>query len=396
MADDDLQDFFEENTQWVGQNGEVEDPHTPPPPPHSRKEMRNRRLRRRRAYIVRIVAAIVAVVIVAAVAVVAVKAVRGLGSFQVSRSVVEDYSGPGEGSVSFTVESGQSPAQIGDDLVKQGVVKSSAAFQQALTGSGKESLIQPGTFELKRRMSAADVVEILTDSTKAGGFLVVNPGERFSDIIDQAAQLSGLDESDFTAIVDAKGDGILPAEANGSFEGWIEPGSYNVKGMGSAEEILKEMVDKRIDKLDELGVPTGSDRERVLIIASIVEGEVNKSDYYGKVSRVVENRLACNMPLGMDSTVAYGAGVAPGALTNAMLNDTSNAYNTRIHTGLPPTPINQPGDSAIKAAMSPEDGDWLYFVTVNLDTGETKFTDNESEFNQYVQEYRAWQEANAG
>ena len=71
-----------------------------------------------------------------------------------------------------------------------------------------------------------------------------------------------------------------------------------------------------------------------------------------------------------------------------MLDDESNPYNTRIRKGLPPTPISNPGDDAIKAALHPEDGNWLYFVTVNLQTGETKFTDNEDTFNEYVQEYK--------
>ena len=120
------------------------------------------------------------------------------------------------------------------------------------------------------------------------------------------------------------GSGILPAEAAGSFEGWFEPGSYNVQSMTSASDILKAMVDKRIAKLDELGVPSGSDRERVMIIASIAEAEVNKSDYYAKVTRVIENRLDQGMALGMDSTVAYGNTVKSAEVTTAMTQDASN------------------------------------------------------------------------
>ncbi len=143
--------------------------------------------------------------------------------------------------------------------------------------------------------------------------------------------------------------------------------------MKSASEILKAMVDKRIAKLDELGVPAGSDRERVMIIASIAEAEVNKADYYGKVTRVIENRLEQGMSLGMDSTVAYGNNVKPAQVTTEMTQDESNPYNTYKISGLPPTPISNPGDNAIQAALHPEGGNWLYFCTVNLDTGETKF-----------------------
>ncbi|PLS30259.1 YceG-like family [Bifidobacterium margollesii] len=393
MADD-MQEFFADNAQWVGE-GEptpVLDPNRPPRPPKSRKDMRRSRRKKQMARRMRIIIAVVLLAFIAIGGWFAYSKISGLrGAVQQQRVQAADYPGPGSGDVQFTVETGDDSVTIGDNLAKAGIVKSSEAFQQAVVNSGLENQLQPGTFELRYRMNSEAVVKILTDSTKAGGFLVVNPGERASAVISQAAEISGIDKSEFQKIVNAKGQGILPAEANGNFEGWLEPGNYNVKGKKSASQILKDMVDKRIEKLDSLGVPTGSQRERVLIIASIVEGEVNRDEYYGKVSRVIENRLAKDMSLGMDSTVAYGANVAPRQLTNAMLNNASNRYNTRINKGLPPTPINQPGDSAITAAMNPEQGDWLYFVTVNLDTGETKFATTAAQHEQYKKEYEQWE-----
>ena len=94
----------------------------------------------------------------------------------------------------------------------------------------------------------------------------------------------------------------------------------------------------------------------------------SSSDYYSKVSRVIYNRLDKDMTLGMDSTVAYGASINGMQLTNDQLQDTSNPYNTRVNRGLPPTPISNPGDDAIEAAMHPADGNWLYFVTTDLKT----------------------------
>ena len=149
--------------------------------------------------------------------------------------------------------------------------------------------------------------------------------------------------------MDGGGAGILPDEAGGKFEGWLEPGSYNVQNK-SAEDIIKEMVDARVSKLDSLGVPTGSERERILNIASIAEAEVGSEKYYGQVARVILNRLDADMALGMDTTVAYGLGISASQLTDDQLGDDSNAYNTRIHKGLPPTPISNPGDGAITAA----------------------------------------------
>ncbi|MBT1181313.1 endolytic transglycosylase MltG [Bifidobacterium sp. CP2] len=380
-------DYFEENTQWVAGNSAAAPTAEPPRPPKSRKEMRKRRKKGKRKRLVIIISTLVIVALVATGCFFGYRRLAAWRAYNDNQQAIsQDYPGPGTGTVWFTVDQGDDAVAIAKKLVKADVVKSQAAF--TAVAMANSSTLYPGTYELKRHMAAADVIAILSDQTKATGFLDVKSGERVSAVIKEAAQLSGIDESEFQSVVDGGGSGILPAEANGKFEGWLEPGQYDVKSKKSASDILKMMVDKRIAKLDSLGVPTGSDRERILNIASIAEAEVNSKEYYGKVTRVILNRLDKNMTLGMDSTVAYGNDVEPAKITQAMLDDASNPYNTRINKGLPPTPISNPGDNAIKAALAPEDGNWLYFVTTNLETGETKFTDNETEFNQFVQEYK--------
>ena len=308
-----------------------------------------------------------------------------------TKEVAPDYPGPGGQPLEFTVESGQGADQVGANLVKAGVVKSTAAFLQAISSAQSESRLLPGTFDLRLRMKASDVVAILTDRSKAGGFLQVRAGERVRDVVARAAQLSGVPQSEFDALIQAKGEDILPQEAQGNFEGWLQPGEYDVRKAGSAKAILGNLVSKRIEHLDQLGVPGGQERQTILNTASITEAEVNKSEYYSKVARVIDNRLAKGMPLGMDSTVAYSNNVSALKLTDAMLKNANDPYNTRVHQGLPPGPIGSPGDEAIQAVMHPESGDWLYFVTVNMDTGETRFSDNPDQFNRDVKEYKAWE-----
>lgn len=392
MADD-FRDFFEERTQWTDPDAPKafeSDAHilSDEEAPRSRREIRKSKERKRTQQLTRIVAIVLVVAVACSLA--------GFGYHRLtmwrdareraSETLTADYPGPGSGAVEFTVESGEGPAEIGDKLVKADVIKSQGAFTSAVAANN--STLYPGTYELKKHMASADVVAILSDQSKATGFLQVKAGERVSQVIADAAKLSGINADDFNAVINGGGAGILPAEAGGKFEGWFEPGTYNVKNHGSASDIIKTMVDKRVEKLDALGVPTGTDRQRLLIIASISESEVNSEEYYGKVVRVILNRMAKNMPLGMDSTVAYGLGVSADKLTDAMLNDASNPYNTRVNTGLPPTPISNPGESAIKAAMNPPEGDWLYFVTVNLTTGETKFAATEDEFWKLRDEYK--------
>ena len=119
-------------------------------------------------------------------------------------------------------------------------------------------------------------------------------------------------------------------------------------------------------------------RQELLIKASILEREVNIEQYYPMVARVIENRLTQPQAetvgyLNMDSTVLYGVGKVGGVPTANEVADESNPYNTYKHKGLPPGPISSPSDLALESMLNPADGDWLYFVTVNLDTGETKF-----------------------
>ncbi|KFI97366.1 endolytic transglycosylase MltG [Bifidobacterium stellenboschense] len=379
-------DFFEENALKVSGNSAAPAVE-PPKPPKSRKEMRKRRRRGQRKRLIVIVSVLVVLALIGAGCFFGyrrIAAIRAVNEY--NKSISQEFKGKAYGTVYFTIEQGQDSLTVGRNLVKAKIVKSAETF--AATVSANSATLYPGTYEMQYHMQSADAVEILSDQTKATGFLDVKSGERVSDVIANAAQLSGIDESEFKSVIDGGGSGILPAEAKGKFEGWFEPGQYDVKSKKSASDILKMMVDKRIAKLDDLGVPTGDERERILNIASIAEAEVNSKDYYGKVTRVILNRLDKNMTLGMDSTVAYGNNVKSADITQAMLDDASNPYNTRIKKGLPPTPISNPGDDAINAALHPEDGDWLYFVTVNLQTGETKFTDDEDTFNEYVQEYK--------
>ena len=100
---------------------------------------------------------------------------------------------------------------------------------------------------------------------------------------------------------------------------------------------------------------------------------------------MIYNRLAQGIPLQLDSTVLYGLGKFGIIASDAELTSPS-PYNTYRHTGLPPGPIDNPGDAAIKAVLHPSPGNWLYFVTVNPKTGETRFTASQAQFQQFRQE----------
>jgi len=109
---------------------------------------------------------------------------------------------------------------------------------------------------------------------------------------------------------------------------------------------------------------------------------------FAKVARVIYNRLDAEMPLQLDSTVSYALGINDILLNEEQLS-TESPYNTYLNAGLPPTPINSPGEAAIDAALAPASGKWLYFVTVDPEAGITKFTKSYDKFLQLKAQFQA-------
>jgi UPF0755 protein len=108
-----------------------------------------------------------------------------------------------------------------------------------------------------------------------------------------------------------------------------------------------------------------------------------------KISTVIDNRIARGTPLQMDSTVNFATGKR-GITTTEQDRATDSPYNTYRYAGLPSGPINSPGDAAIAAAVRPEPGPWLYFVTVNPDRGETRFAATAEEHQANVTLFQQW------
>lgn len=289
----------------------------------------------------------------------------------------DDYTGAGHGEVQVTVFQGESGTDIGEKLVEAGVVKSIEAFIRAFEANQASASIWPGTYTLRFEMSAADAVAgLLDEANRSDNTVTVIPGQTVNQVMKKIVEITEMTEADVSAaLADTKALG-LPDVAGGHIEGWLAPGSYEVAPGETAQSLLSQMIAARIKQLDELKVPE-ADRQTLLIKASILEREVIMKADLPKVARVIENRLADPSgetvgKLQMDSTVLYGVGKTGGIPTaEDLAND--NPYNTYLHQGLPAAPIAQPAIEAIEAMLKPDEGPWLYFVTVDLDTGETRF-----------------------
>ena len=353
--------------------------------PKSRKQQRlekaERRQRKRRRHWL---TSIVIVITLAVAGVVGYKAIGIMRDASAQATHAEDYKGEGEGEVTVTIPEGASGADIGDILQSKGVVASGKAFTNAAKNNPKGTTIQPGTYKLKKKMSASSALQALLDPESKGDHtLTVIAGSTKQSVKERLKKVGNFtDEQVEAAYADSAAIG-LPAEAGGNVEGWLAPGTYDVAENATPKDLVKKMVSQTVTRLKELKVPK-EDYQKVLIKASIVEREVNKEQYYGQVARVIENRLTqtdgeTHGLLQMDSTVQYGLGRDGGIPSEAENEDASNPYNTYVHQGLPPGPIGNPDEAAIKAVLNPPAGSWLYFVTVNLKTGETLFASTNEE-----------------
>ena len=320
----------------------------------------------------------------------------GWGALNVLRSASgsDDYPGPGSGSVTVVVKKGDSLSAMGAILSEAGVVKSSSAFVSAATANEAANSIGPGTYTLKRQMSGDGAVALMLDPiSRASSRLVLPEGLRLTQSIEAASEATKIPVSEFEAVLQEPSQLNLPSWAKDRPEGFMFPATYDLTGDESAQSLLRSFV-KRFDQassdtdLVARSAKIGRTPYEVLIIASLLQGEGTPNDF-AKIARVVYNRLDTGMPLQFDSTVAYGLGITRLNLTQEQL-DSSSPYNTYVVKGLPPTPINSPGDAAIEAALNPANGKWLYFVTVNPDTKETKFAKSYERFLTLKKEYQAY------
>ncbi|MEU6537331.1 endolytic transglycosylase MltG [Streptomyces sp. NPDC047000] len=188
----------------------------------------------------------------------------------------------------------------------------------------------------------------------------------------------------------------LPDDADGNPEGYLFPATYPLPadpGKTAPQKLLSVMVDTANRRFNGAPVAAGAQRNamnvyQAVTVASIVQAEAATKADMGKVARVVFNRLARGMPLQMDSTLNY-------ALNRSTLKTTvgdtglDSPYNSYRRMGLPPTPIGNPGEDAMHAAVNPPPGDWLYFVTVR--PGDTRFTADFAEHQRNVAEFNAAQ-----
>jgi len=323
-------------------------------------------------------------------------AVSVLWPLVTSLTASNDYPGSGSGTVFVTVNPGDTSSTIGVALERGGVVKSAKAFKDAAAGNPRSAAIQPGVYAARKGMSALSALAILVDPANRNvPRVTIREGLWTSEVIKTLATATGRPLAEYRVALASPELLGLPSQARGKAEGYLFPSTYEFAADATAAEQLHTMVAKSLAVLRTLRVVPAR-VHRVLTVASIVEAEGRSSADRPKVARVVENRLVRAVRLQMDSTVHYVSQRRGKAGTTTRERLSVSPYNTYRVAGLPPGPIGSPGLSALKAALSPTPGRWMYFVAVNPATGATRFSVDAAGHAANVKLFLAWCARNKG
>jgi hypothetical protein len=314
-----------------------------------------------------------------------------------------DYVGQGRDEVIVVFPNESTITQIGDILVKNGVIKSTKTFRNVVAKNPEVSSINAGRYRLRTEVPAETALAMILDPANKVRLTVRIPeGEAKVQQWPRLVQELGLEQDDFPEAA-ASPDLGIPSWSQGgdNVEGFLFPDTYEVAEPADAKEVLQQQV-AQFNKvstsvnLESRAAQLGKTPYEVLIIASMVEKEAARPEDRAKVAGVVYNRLRQDMPLGFDSTVHYAINDFTRITTSPEDRAVDSPYNTYVNKGLPPTPIGNPGQAAIEAALAPESHDYLYFVTVDPDSKETRFAKTGEEHNQNVALFQQWCQSHPG
>jgi UPF0755 protein len=295
-----------------------------------------------------------------------------------------------EKSVSISIPTGATGAEIAQLLKAAGVVASAESFFRAAVANPKASSIAPGTHSLSLKISGKTALEQLLDPKRITNLIKITEGAWNSEVF---AKMVATKNWSADPTQSAK-QVVLP-EGITALEGVLFPAQYSFAEGTSQVAALQSMVNRFNKAISTINFvdPAGKlDKQQLVTLASLVQAEGDTKDF-AQISRVIRNRLAIGMPLQLDSSVHYLKNTRGQIFLSNKSTKLKSPYNTYQNYGLPPAPIGNPGLAALKAAIAPAEGDWLFFITVA--PGDTRFTKSFSEFNSWKLIYQKNRKAGA-
>ncbi len=318
-------------------------------------------------------------------------------------SIYQPFHAKPHGRVTVVIPANSGASQIGDILAAKGVVASSFFFELHATLSGDRSKLRSGTFVMQYDMSYSAALKLLTTAPPAAKVSNLTLIEGLS-----RARIAGLLRAQHISgnyLADTRHSPLLDPTRYGaprntpSLEGFLFPSTYQLRDPITASALIADQLKQFQAEFSKVNLQFARSKHLtpydVLIIASMIQAEAQTARDRPLIASVIYNRLRDGMPLQIDATTRYATGNYTSPLTDSQLKSPS-PYNTRIHTGLPPTPIDNPGMAAIQAAANPANTHYLYFVVKPCGRGEHVFESSYSQFLNDVARYQAARQQRGG
>jgi UPF0755 protein len=294
--------------------------------------------------------------------------------------------------ITVTIPEGSGAKVIAETLAQNRVIKNAPAFVYYIKKQNAATDLRPGTYIFNS--GTVTFENILADLLKGGidenSVIVTIPeGMTMFQIAELLSSKNIVNKETFlkcAAELDPPYEYIENSKDYTKFEGFLFPATYAFPKSFTEKEVIAEMLNKfdKVwnDKYRTRAKELGFTAKEIITIASLIEREA-KIDYERPIiSSVIHNRLKIGMRLQIDATIQYILGKQKAKLLYSDL-EIESPYNTYLHEGLTPTPIAAPGEACIKAALYPENTEYLYYRTKKSDNGEHFFSKTLEEHNSY-------------
>ena len=317
-------------------------------------------------------------------------------------SLFQPFKGESDGAaVRVSIPRGATLGDIADLLEQRGVISSAGFFELRARLSGRSGDLKPGSYELREDMSFTAALDELEQGVPPNVTIVSVPEGLSRREIAPIVKDTPLRGSYLRA--SRRNPELRPrrygAPAGASLEGFLFPATYELKKRRPVNALVSAQLEafkRNFDKVDlRFAKRKNLTAYDVLIIASLIDREAAVPKERRLVASVIYNRLRDDISLGIDATVRFITGNWTQPLKQSELANPS-LYNTRVHMGLPPGPIGNPGLAAIRAAANPARTDYLFYVAAVCGNGRHRFAETDAEFQRYVDEYNAAREERGG
>ena len=288
----------------------------------------------------------------------------------------------------ITIEKGMSLNSVSNLLLENEIIVNQNIFKLKVITRGLASKIPTGRFLINGKISDAILIDLIFNKGPIKLKLTIPEGSQSKNLFKDINTLLNKDY-DFNKYFNSTEILEQYQVDASSLEGYLYPDTYYLFHDSSPEEIidilLSEFWKKFDENLQDRANQLGFSVHEVVTLASIIEGEAMLDSERSTISSVYHNRLKINMKLQADPTIQYIIPGPPKTLSNRDLRIKSD-YNTYQNYGLPPGPINNPGIASIKAALYPEDTNFLFFVAQG--DGSHAFTTNEKDHEEAKRIYK--------